>query len=209
MSEPGVAESCSSQIEQMMLEGLWEVIGQAGVTDLNAMARLMPPEASFFTDDQDKIVFNDLSVIQAALEVRYGWLGGQGIALQAGRSTGSQIFRRYGELMGLQALDFRLLPGPKRVRVGLKTLADKVSELCCSRFMLTEDEDAWLWESPLCPVCWQRQSEASACYFMVGVLQEFLTIISGGKLFNVIETECRAAGGTACIFRIDKQALEQ
>ena len=52
-------------------------------------------------------------------------------------------------------------------------------------------------------------SEAPGCYFIVGILQEFLSTISGGKLFNVVETECRATGGAACIFRIDKQALEQ
>ena len=202
--------SCSSQIGQMMLEGLWEVIGQADAAELRVVVRQSPPRvADFLVAEQSNLSFDDLSTIQFALESRYGRLGGQGIALQAGRTAGSQIFRRYGEQMGLQALDFRLLPGPNRARVGLSTLAVQVTELSCNRFIMTENPDAWLWQSPFCPVCWQRQSEAPACYFIVGILQEFLSIISGGRLFNVVETECRAVGETACIFRIDKQALEE
>jgi predicted hydrocarbon binding protein len=194
----------------MMLEGLWEVIGQSGAAELSAVARQAPSRVENIpVGDQGNISFDDLSAIQLALESRYGWLAGQGIALQAGRTTGSQIFRRYGEQMGLQALDYRLLPGPKRVRVGLSTLAGKVSELSCNRFIMTENPDAWLWQISFCPVCWQRQSETPACYFIVGILEEFLSIISGGKLFTIVETECRAVSGSACIFRIDKQSLEQ
>ena len=210
MTLPGEPGSCSSQIGQMMMEGLWEVIGQTDTAELSAVVRQSSPRiVNFPAAEQSNLSFDDLSTIQCALESLYGRLGGQGIALQAGRTAGSQIFRRYGEQMGLQALDFRLLPGPHRVRVGLSTLVIKISELCCNRFIMSENPDAWFWQNPFCPVCWQRQSDAPACYFMVGILQEFLSTISGGKLFNVVETECRAVGETACIFRIDKQALEE
>jgi hypothetical protein len=200
----------SSQIGQMMLEGVWEVTGQASAADLSTLLKQSPAKmAVILPAEHSNISFDDLSPFQLALESLYGRLGGQGIALRAGRAASGQIFRRYGVQMGLQALDYRLLPGPNRVRVGLSALAAKVSELSSNRFIVTENSDAWLWQGLFCPFCWQRQSEAPACYFIVGLLQEFLSIISGGKIFNVVETECRAVGGEACIFRIDKQVLEQ
>jgi predicted hydrocarbon binding protein len=210
MTLSDAAIPCSSQIGQMMFEGVWEVTGQAGAADLNILLKQSPPKiAVILPAEQSNISFDDLSAIQLALESLYGRLGGQGVALRAGRAAGSQVFRRYGVQMGLQALDYRLLPGPNRVRAGLSALAAKVSELSCNRFIMTENPDAWLWQGSFCPVCWQRQSELPACYFIVGLLQEFLSIISGGKIFNVVETECRAVGGDACIFSIDKQVLEQ
>jgi len=210
MTLSDAAMPCSSQIGQMMLEGVREVTGQAGAADLSTLVKRSPPKiAVILPAEQSTISFDDLSAIQLALESLYGRLGGQGVALRAGRAAGSQVFRSFGVQMGLQALDYRLLPGPKRVRVGLSALAAKVSELSCNSFQVTENPEAWLWQVSFCPVCWQRQSEAPACYFIVGLLQEFLSTISGGKIFNVVETECRAVGGDACIFRIDKQVLEQ
>ncbi len=118
------------------------------------------------------------------------------------------IFRKFGQRMGLNNLDFRLLPTHTRIKVGLEALAITVSDLCCEPFLATEDGAAWIWRVDACPVCWQRQSEKPACYFVVGLLQEFVSTISGGKIHNVVETECLAAGAEACTFRIDKQAME-
>jgi predicted hydrocarbon binding protein len=42
----------------------------------------------------------------------------------------------------------------------------------------------------------------------VGILQEALYWVSGGKFFNVEETHCIAAGDNACLIEIDKQPIE-
>jgi len=87
-------------------------------------------------------------------------------------------------------------------------LAKTVSDLCCEPFLATEDGDAWIWQAHTCPVCRQQQSEKPVCYFIVGLLQEFVTTISGGRIYNIVESECLAMGSVACTFRIDKQAME-
>ncbi len=110
--------------------------------------------------------------------------------------------------MGLNNLDYRLLPTPTRIRAGLEALANVVSELCSEPFQAIEDGEAWIWQALTCPVCGQQRSEGSVCYFIVGLLQEFVSTISGGKIYNVVETECLAAGAESCTFRIYKQALE-
>jgi predicted hydrocarbon binding protein len=41
----------------------------------------------------------------------------------------------------------------------------------------------------------------------VGLLQESLYWLSGGKIFNVEETECIARGDPACTILIEKQPI--
>jgi predicted hydrocarbon binding protein len=198
---------CASQIGKIMLDGVRDIIGQPGA---RAISNLITPPFSpgSIQVNKEKISFGEISTIQSFLEAMYGRQGGQGIAQRAGRASSSMIVRKFGLRMGLNNLDYRLMPTQTRIKVGLEALAATVSDLCCEPFMVVEDREAWIWQVNACPVCWQRQSEKPACYFLVGLLQEFVSTISGGKLHNVVETECLAAGADACTFRIDKQAME-
>lgn len=198
---------CASQIGMIMLEGVHDIIGQAGVNAISGLAS-RPVSPGFIQGNQVKKTFSELSAIQDVLEAMYGKQGGQGIALRAGRASSSMIFRKFGQPMGLNNLDYRLLPTPTRIKAGLERLAKTVSELCCEPFVAAEDEEAWLWQVHACPICWQRQSESPECYFIVGLLQEFVSTVSGGKIYNIVETECLAAGADSCNFKIYKQALE-
>ena len=71
---------------------------------------------------------------------------------------------------------------------------------------------AWYWQIKHCPWCLERKetldSGTGLCYFIVGILQEFLSWSSGGKNYHVEETECIAGGGQACVIRIEKQPLD-
>jgi len=198
---------CASQIGKIMLDGVRDIIGLPGVKAITNS--ITPPFSTGSTQaNREKISFGEISTIQNFLETIYGQQGGRGIAQRAGRASSSMIIRKFGQRMGLNVLDYRLLPTPTRIKVGLAALANTVSELCCEPFQATEDGEAWIWQVHTCPVCWQRQSEKPACYFVVGLLQEFVATVSGGKMHNVVETECLAAGAQACTFRIDKQAME-
>ena len=198
---------CASQIGKIMLDGVRDIIGQPGVKAISDLST--PPLSPGYTQaNKEKISFGEISTIQSFLETMYGRQGGQGIAQRAGRASSSMIFRKFGQSMGLNNLDFRLLPTQTRIKVGLAALATTVSDLCCEPFLASEDEEAWIWRVHVCPVCWQRHNEGPACYFVIGLLQEFVSTISGGKLHNVVETECLAAGAASCTFRVDKQAME-
>jgi predicted hydrocarbon binding protein len=198
---------CASQLGKIMLEGVRDIIGQPGTRAITNSITPAPSQG-FVQANQEKISFGEISAIQSFLEAMYGRQGGQGIAQRAGRASSSMIIRKFGQRMGLNILDFRLLPTQTRIKIGLEALAITVSDLCCEPFLATEDGEAWIWRVHACPVCWQRQSEKPACYFVVGLLQEFVATISGGKNHSVVETECLAAGAEACTFRIDKQAME-
>lgn len=203
------AYASQSPMGQMMLEGVFEILGQAATNAVINLARLpqiggdMPPDG-----DVKAGCFRDITAVQLALEALYGRRGGQGVALRSGRASASLLLRRYSEKMGFRELSFRLQPVAVRIRQGLEIFAHTMSDLCSLTISITENDHAWQWEIQECPVCWQRQSEAAICHFFVGLLQEFLNSISGGKLYSVVESECVAAGKDACVFTIDKAALE-
>jgi len=198
---------CASQIGKIMLDGVHDIIGQAGINAISNLPKT-PHSPGLIPANLEKISFSELSTIQGVLEAMYGRQGGQGIALRAGRASSSMIYRKFGQRMGLSNLDFRLLPTQTRIKAGLEALAKTVSDLCCEPFLMAEDGEAWIWRVHTCPVCWQRQCEGPVCYFIVGLLQEFVSTISGGKIYNIAESECLANGAESCTFRIDKQALE-
>ncbi len=203
------SDASRTQMGQVMLEGVFEILGQAGTNAVLNLARLpqvggQPPTG----DDLQASWFHEITAIQLALEALYGRHGGQGVALRAGRAAAELVMRQHGEARGLKELNFRLLPISARIRQGLDILAALLQDLGGGQVRVTEDEYAWRWEISVCPLCHQRSSPAPACHFFVGLLQAFLVGVSGGKTYNVVESACRATGAPDCVFAIDKMALE-
>ncbi len=200
----------SSRLGQIVLEGMEEIIGRSGVhavlnTDL--MARFYQQENEMGAQEEG-LPARELSAIQSSLEEMYGKRGSRGVALRAGRASFKYVLRYYGASLGLTDLNYRLLPAPARLRTGLEALVKLFSDLEGGPVEVEQAETAWLWRSTACPFCWLRTTSEPACPFTVGLLQEFLSWNSGGKVYHVEETECRAQGKPACVFRIDIKPLE-
>jgi predicted hydrocarbon binding protein len=70
-----------------------------------------------------------------------------------------------------------------------------------------EKDNKILWHIERCPLCWKRKTEEPICHLAVGLLQESLYWLSGGKIFNVEETTCIAKGDATCTIMIDKTPL--
>jgi len=47
----------------------------------------------------------------------------------------------------------------------------------------------------------------SGCHLAVGLLQEALYWVSGGKFFNIEETQCIACGDATCTIMIDQNPM--
>jgi len=65
-----------------------------------------------------------------------------------------------------------------------------------------------LWHNDRCPVCWGRKTEVPCCHLAVGIIQESLYWVSGGRNFTVQEIACIARGDEACTIAIDKKPLD-
>jgi predicted hydrocarbon binding protein len=160
-------------------------------------------------DNQDLAFdFAHFSMISQALEEIYGERGGKGLALRIGRTTFDDVLKEYGDLAGVSDLAFRILPLGMKMGIGLKAMARLFSEKSDQISTVEEFEDRYLYKILRCPICWGRKKEDHpVCYYMVGLLQEGLHWISGGKEFRINETKCIAIGDEVCEFTIPKEPM--
>ncbi len=211
MMNPSEPTFDQSSVQQIFIEGVREIIGQAGV---NAMLNInRKPDGAV---QRDVALEFRLVDIQKSLESLYGPRGGCGVALRAGRSSFKYFLRTYGEQMGLSRLDYRLLPTQSRLKVGLQALASTFEDLYLGVINMKETDNVWEWTVKNCPLCWNPEQglhgdedeAACRCHLFVGMLQEFLSWASGGKYYHVVETACMSGGAAACVIQIEKQPLE-
>jgi len=190
------------------LQGMEEIIGRNGVHAVLNLASLSeyienyPPAVSDRT-----LPFKLVSDLHIALEQAYGPRGGRGLALRIGRAAFAYGLREYGSQLGLTEMAFRLLPLPTKLRVGAKSFAELFNRHTDQVVRLEETDTHLLWHIERCPLCWERHSEEPVCHLAVGLLQESLYWLSGGKIFNVEETHCIARGDSACIIAIEKTPI--
>jgi len=151
--------------------------------------------------------FEVVSLLQRTLEQIYGPRGGRGLALRIGRACFKYGLREYGSMLGLTEMAFRLLPLSTRLHVGAQSFADLFNKDTDQRVRVEEKEQQIIWHIEQCPLCWERKAEDPVCHMAVGVLQESLYWLSGGKIFNVEETACIARGEQACTILIDRTPI--
>lgn len=201
--------TCSQPIHQVYLDGMIEIIGPGGTADALKQAGLSEwMQAGEPAVPCGGLTTEAFGVLQLALEHVYGELGGRGLAQRIGRAVCRALLRDFGEELGLTTLEQRLLPTQERIRSGLRMLAQAVAADDHAAGV-EETADAYLWRVEQCADCSGREPAAHAlCYFTTGLLQEFMEISGGGKVYVVSETECAACGDPACVFRIPKKPLD-
>lgn len=188
--------------------GMEEVIGSGGVDAILRLASLedfiqnYPPSRA-----ERAFSFEKVSSVQGALEKKYGPRGGRGLALRVGRACFAHGIKEYGSLLGLTEMAFRLLPLSTKLHTGIGAFADLFNKHTDQKVRVEEKDDKIFWHIERCPLCWQRKTEEPACHLAVGLLQEALYWVSGGKVFSVEETACIAQGDEACTIVIDKTPL--
>jgi predicted hydrocarbon binding protein len=142
-----------------------------------------------------------------ALEQVYGVQPGRGIALRVGRACFPYGLREYGDTLGLTQTSVRLLPFPKKLKALSASLASLLLESSGCGFVMEESDEKLLWHLDDCPVCHARHTEGLACHLAVGLAEESLYWLSGGKIFQVEETACIARGDAHCTLQFDRVPL--
>jgi predicted hydrocarbon binding protein len=212
MANPSTQEgtaACTNRFGYLFILALEEILGKNGVfavlnlAGLTEWIRKYPPD-----DAQPALVSGDFCRIGDALEGLYGVRGGRGLALRAGRASFKPFLRVYGAQLGLEEMEFRLLPLPQKLHKGITALAAMFQLSTLQEIWLEEDEQAFYWRSRGCPFCIKRKNTDALCHFWVGFLQEALYWLSGGKFYLVEETSCFAQGEPYDVFRIQKAALD-
>jgi predicted hydrocarbon binding protein len=198
-----------NKMGRIILRALEEIIGREGMdatlqrADLSGYIQHYPEN-----NLEKKFRFEDVSHIQVELEHQYGNRSGRGLALRSGRASFRYGLREFGPLMGCTDLAFRLLPVHAKLKAGVSLFAQMFNLYSDQLVRVEEESDRFLWHIDLCPVCWGRHADTPICHLAVGVLQESMYWVSGGKYFDIEETHCIAKGDPACTIVIHKVPME-
>jgi predicted hydrocarbon binding protein len=193
---------------RIILLAMEEVLGREGLKTILSEALLASYIDNYPSGTSDKTFsFVMMSRIIESLEQAYGPRGGHGTALRVGRACFQYGLREYGLQLGVSQLAYRLLPLQMRLRVGARSFADLFNKQTDQVVRVEEQEGRIFWHIERCPLCWARRSGEPICYLAVGLLQESLYWLSGGKIFEVEEDACIARGDPACTIRIERTPL--
>lgn len=194
-----------NKMGRIILLAMEEILGKNGITAILNHTELRLWINNYAHNNLDKeFPFEDISRIQVGLEEIYGPRGGQGLALRIGQASFKYGLREFGAMNGITDIAFRLLPLPTKLSTGADIFADTFNKFTDQRVRIEENQEKIFWHIERCPVCWQRSTDRPCCNLAVGILQEALYWISGGRFFNVEETACIAQGDPSCTIMIDK-----
>jgi bacteriochlorophyll 4-vinyl reductase len=192
----------------MFLSAVEESIGRNG---LNALLNLTDMGHFIQTPPLDNLEFGfdmaQVSNLNRALETIYGPRGARGLALRTGRSLFDRLQEGFEIPTGINDLAFRMLPLQTRLRMGIPALARMITQYSDQTCRVADKGQAFDFAVDRCANCWGHQSTQPVCYMIVGLLQEALSVFGRGQEFRVIQTECRAMGAKACVFRLDKEPI--
>jgi len=198
-----------NKIGRIILLAMEEIMGRNGVNAVLNLAKMRHLINNYPPNNFDKqFSFNEVAAIQQALEDMYGPRGGRGLALRAGRACFKYGLKEFGPVLGIADLAFRLLPLNMKLKVGAEVFADTFNKYSDQRVRLGEEDDRILWHNELCPICWGRSTDTPCCHLAVGIIQEALYWVSGGKNFSVQQIACAACGDGICTIAIDKKPLD-
>lgn len=193
---------------RIILLGMEEVISKGGVDAILHLAELDDLIQNYPPSKAEKsFSFEKVSLLLGTLEQAYGPRGGRGLALRTGRASFKYGLKEYGSMLGLTEVAFRLLPLTTKLRVGARSFAELFNKHTDQRVRVEETDSTIFWHIERCPLCWERKADEPICHLAVGLLQEALYWLSGGKVFNVEETACIARGDSNCTILVYKTPL--
>ena len=200
----------SNKFARIFLESIQEITGKGGLNSilnyagLNFLIDNLPPD-----NLEREFDFSYFSRINKALSEIYGERGGRGISLRIGKTTFDDVLKDYGDLAGVGDKNFKVLPMQEKIKFGLNAMARVFSEKSDQKSTLLDEGAHFVYRVERCPICWGRdRQDQPVCYYMVGLLQEGLCWVTGGKEFQVVETRCIAMGDPVCDFEIPKKHLD-
>ncbi|HSL28738.1 MAG TPA: 4-vinyl reductase [Anaerolineales bacterium] len=197
-----------NRMGRIILLSMEEVMGRTGVNAVLHLASL-PSLIENYPPDNTSLgfSFSTVSHLTQVLEQAYGPHGGRGLALRIGRACFSYGVRQYGTQMGLTEMAFRLLPLPAKLQAGARAFAELFNKFTDQQVRVEVAGGQILWHIERCPLCWERKTTDPVCHLAVGLLQEALYWVSGGKVFTVEEQTCIAAGDGSCTIVVDQSPI--
>jgi len=196
------------------LEAIEEVAGANGLAIILREAGLERFQGRFPPDDDE---FAGLTVAQYSrlTAAILGFFGraARSMTMRVGRVSARRSIEKQAQLFNVAALTaLKLMPLTVQFKLGLGQMQEGIRKLWAAHeqrviLRVQETPDAWLYINETCPECAGQAADAPMCWLFVGVLRETTHWLTG-KEFEIVETECRALGAPACVWRISKTPQE-
>ena len=159
-------------------------------------------------DLEREFPFEYVARLQEGVESVFGVEEGREVNRKVGRACLAGGLQEFNPLLGIADLPMRVMPLGMKLHVGFDMFAMVFNRFSDQVVTLSEDTDNYLWIIERCPVCWQRKTDAACCHLAVGILEESLKWVSGGREFDVAEIACIAKGDETCTMCITKRPLK-
>jgi predicted hydrocarbon binding protein len=206
------------RMKRILLMAMEEVLGEDGLCSVLEAAGECPDTqagplnptggaAAWAGESAGELRTTSISHLVGLLENIYGSRAGPGIAQRVGRACFLYGLREYGSALGLTQTSFRLLPFPAKLRKLSSALADLLHEHAGQHVSFEKSDGGFLWHTEDCPLCRQRHAAVPSCQFAVGLAEESLYWLSGGKIFQVEEIACAARGDPRCTLQIGESPI--
>lgn len=187
--------------------GLQVILREAGLSHL---LDDYPPNDMTFSSE---LRFGDYSALNKAIADFYG-RAAKGFAIRIGRVSARHSISDQGAVFGIAGLALKLLPMQMQVKTVLNNMVSTFRKLAAEagdEFGATIEEtgDKFIYRDGTCSVCAGRLADKPMCWIFVGAINEGLSWATGGREFEIEETECKALGAPACVFEIWKIPFEK
>lgn len=199
-----------NRMGRIFLVALEEVMGKNGLNAILRLAKLehfidnYPPENLAKEFD-----FVDIAALLGALEEMYGPRGGRGLAQRAGRALFANGLKSFGAFAGAGDLAFKVLPLGTKVKIAVPAIAKVFNGVTDQVSNTQEFDDHFIYTLERCSMCWNRTTDKPTCHVAVGIIQETLKWMSGGREFKVEMHNCKACGDDMGRLKIYKEPLPQ
>jgi hypothetical protein len=197
-----------------------EIMGLNGAQAWIKLAEL-PQYIEAYPPDNDARVFplTHFAALNTGFFHIFGRKGGGGLAFRAGRVMFSAHAPDYLPMVSEPyfadlALTVKLKTALSAARAVIENFSDE------SISQVESYPEHFAYTLSVCPVCYGltpetiplrmgRPDPSPICHFIRGFLGEALSYASGGQIFTIEQTECKAQGGANCVFVIPKSPTEQ
>jgi predicted hydrocarbon binding protein len=198
-----------NKMGRIFLLALEDVMGKNGLNAMLNLAGLDHYIDNYPPDNLEKqFDFADVSALLVALEQTYGPRGGRGLSLRAGRALFANGLKNFGALAGAGDLAFKVLPLDTKLRIGVPAIAKIFNSVTDQVSNVTDMGDHYIYTLERCSMCHNRHTDKPCCHVAVGIIQEALKWVSGGREFKIEMISCKGCGDDIGRLRIMKQPVE-
>lgn len=142
----------------------------------------------------------ELPVVWQSAVRSFGLAETRGMFVRAGRAAFYFWMRENADALGWREVEFRLLPGPVRIK---RVLSEALRWFEDQRFLnakMSSLEDTW----QIAVTGLAGEGVRMDCNLFIGMMQEMVCWAGAGKFFAAREIECQSAGAEHCLFEISK-----